>query len=135
MKVASSADWRDGLAFETPVLLADLMGGDDARCFTCGPESEPLDRTHLWAFKHRHPKHHNGYVRFYCREHVPVTRPAPEPAPTAARRAKPAARVRAERPSPARRGPSLDDVRAMCPECFIEVSAAGVCGVCGTSVA
>ncbi len=127
MKVASAADWRDGLAFESPVLLADLMPGDDARCFACGPDSEALPRTQLWAFKHRHPKHHNGYVRFYCGAHVPAVRrpPTPEPAP----RAK-----RAPRAAPSRRPAATDVVRAMCPECFIEVPATGICGVCGTEV-
>lgn len=129
MRVASAADWRDGLAFETPVLLADLMPGDDTRCFACGPDSQSLPRTEVWAFKHRHPKNHDGYVRFYCRTHTPATRPAPAPEPARRVRARAERSPRVER-APRRPAPT-DTVRAMCPECFIEVSATGECGVCG----
>lgn len=127
MRVASAADWRDRLAFETPVVLADLMPGDDTRCFACGPDSELLPRAAIWAYKHRHPKNHDGYVRFYCSAHVPAARRAPV--------AEPARRARAERAPRADRMPRrpapTDVVRPMCPNCFIEVSATGECGVCG----
>lgn len=135
MRVAPASDWRDALPFETPVLLADVVPGEDARCFACGPDSEALPRTELWAFKHQHPNHHHGYARFYCRAHVPAAPPRPAVAE------RPAARARAARPAPraerttAPARPRVEDkVRAMCPECFIEVSATGVCGVCGTKV-
>jgi hypothetical protein len=99
----------------------------------CGNSSSPRDRAELWAVKHRHPHHHDGYVRFYCSEHVPrvapvVSRAAP------ARKAAPR-RAPAENRVPPRRAPAATDVvRAMCPDCFIEVSAAGVCGNCGRQV-
>lgn len=126
MKVASAADWRGSIPFETAVLVADLVPGEPTRCATCGPDSAPRERTELWAFKHRHPNHHDGYVRFYCRDHVPVVRraPAPEQKPRA---------PRTERAP--RRPAQSDTVRAMCPNCFVEVSAAGECGMCGTRIA
>lgn len=124
MKVAAAADWRSSIPFETAVPVADLVPGEPTRCATCGPDSAPRERTELWAFKHRHPNHHDGYVRFYCREHVPVVRRA-----QAAERRAP----RAERTP--RRPAQSDVVRAMCPNCFVEVSAAGECGMCGTRVA
>ena len=71
-------------------------------------------------------------MRFYCIEHKPA------PAPVAGlRRAAPDAprpRATARPPSGARRrvrSTHDDRVRAMCPNCFIEVSATGECGVCG----
>lgn len=116
------------------------MPGEDARCFTCGPESEGRPRTEIWAYKHQHPNHHHGFVRLYCAEHVPAQPVAPvvaaapvRSAARAPRAARPA--VRAERTSPVRRAPDLDRVRAMCPECFVEVNANGLCGVCGNTVA
>jgi len=130
MKVASSADWRQSILFETPMLVADVVVGEATRCFTCGIESEPRPRTELWAFKHRHPRHHDGFVRFYCQEHVPaVVRPEPVIAAPAPKRRR--------GPSPSRAAaPAADPKpRAMCPECFVEVSATGVCGMCGTRVA
>jgi hypothetical protein len=125
MKVTASADWRDSLAFETPVILADVIPGEPTRCSVCGPESSVRDRTDLWAIKHRHPRHHDGFVRFYCVEH----RPAP---PRAAPRPEP---VREKRVPQRRAAASVDaPVRAMCPDCFVEVSATGLCGVCGTQL-
>ncbi|MFB8386882.1 glucose-6-phosphate dehydrogenase [Microbacterium sp. NPDC055910] len=131
MKVAASADWRQSIPFETPMLVADLVPGEPTRCFTCGMSSEPRERTELWAFKHRHPRHHDGFVRFYCQPHVPVvTRPEPVAAPARARAAS-----RPERTSAPRRTPAADPKpRAMCPSCFVEVSAKGECGMCGASV-
>ncbi|GAA2010946.1 glucose-6-phosphate dehydrogenase [Microbacterium ulmi] len=138
MRVAPASDWRDAVDFETPVLLADVVPGEDARCAACGPESAPRPRTELWAYKHRHPNHHHGFVRIYCREHVPAvqTRVTPDARPAARAAARPASRpaVRAER-IPTRKSHVDDKVRAMCPECFIEVSATGACGNCGTVVA
>lgn len=124
MKFAGTSDWRDAIAFDTPMIVADLVPGDPARCSACG---ELRDRSELWALKQRHPHHHDGYVRFYCREHVPKIQRREEP-PAQGRR--PAAR--GERAPAARRStPVAEKQRAMCPNCFIEVSAAGVCGVCG----
>ena len=138
MKVASAADWRANLPFETPVVLAEVVPGEDARCFVCGPESEAIARTEIWAFKHPHPHHHHGLVRFYCGAHVPQVK-APPTAPAATRggtrptrSARPAPRV--ERAAPTKRPLPSDAVRAMCPNCFIEVSAKGLCGVCGTQI-
>src|SRR6185437_6210009 len=62
----------------TPVLVADILPGDPARCSGCGFGSDPWPRTQLWAVKGHHPNHHDGDVRFYCAEHVPVYEaPAP----------------------------------------------------------
>ncbi len=123
MKVAKTADWRDAVPFGVPVLVADLVPGEPTRCSVCGADSEPRGRDELWAVKHQHPHHHDGYVRFYCSEHVPRIAPAPVAAPAAVRRER----------TPAARRPvqSFEKVRAMCPDCFIEVSAKGVCGNCG----
>jgi len=141
MKVAKTADWRDGVPFDTPMVAAEVAPGEPTRCFVCGTESEPLDRTELWAVKHQHPHHHDGYVRFYCAEHTPkIARPVAPTIPVAksgARRAAPRPAGSSERQAPAvRRSPVTDEKpRAMCPDCFIEVSALGLCGVCGQTVA
>ncbi|MET0296410.1 MAG: glucose-6-phosphate dehydrogenase [Microbacterium sp.] len=129
MKVVSSADWRRSIPFDSPMLVSELVPGEATRCFTCGLDSAPRERTELWAYKHRHPIHHDGYVRFYCVAHVPeVPKAAPAPATTgrSSRAAVPRDRV------PVRRGPSVDEKpRAMCTDCFVEVSATGICGMCG----
>lgn len=130
MRIVASSDWRDAVPFETPVLVADVVPGEPTRCFTCGADSAPLPRTELWAFKHRHPKNHDGYVRFYCAAHVPAPPRRAEPAAT------PASRGRAARPASERRPakPVIPErQRAMCPNCFVEVSATGECGICGWS--
>jgi len=134
MKIVASADWRDSVPFENPVLVADIVPGEPTRCFTCGADSEPLPRTELWAFKHRHPKNHDGYVRFYCSYHVPAAVVVPEPV-----QAAPAARAKSpSRPAAERRvaKPVIPErLRAMCPNCFVEVSATGECGMCGWTAA
>jgi hypothetical protein len=132
MKITTTSDWRQSIAFDAPVLVADVVPGEPTRCFVCGSSSEPRPRTELWAIKHRHPNDHAGYVRFYCREHLPAiqARPAEET------RAKPAAAPRARR-APAQRSTATapsDRVRAMCPDCYVEISATGVCGMCGRQV-
>lgn len=131
MRITESADWRDALPFENPVLLAEVLPGEPARCAGCGPDVEPRPREELWAYKHRHPNNHAGYVRFYCVAHVPAARRAPVP---------PAAPVRRERArtasSPARRTPAQPERPAtLCPNCFVEVPPTGVCGICGETVA
>ena len=131
MKVAKTADWRDAVPFGTPVLVADVIPGEPTRCSVCGADSEPRSRDELWAFKHQHPHHHDGYVQFYCGEHVPKVEVAPVAAPPAVR-SKRAPATRSDRtPAVRRPTPNMDRVRAMCPDCFIEVSAKGVCGNCG----
>lgn len=131
MKVTASSDWRDGIPFDTPVLVSDLVPGEPARCSGCGADAAPHARTELWAVKHPHPNQHAGYVRFYCLAHRPAPRRAP-PEPPAGRREP---RARSERAAPARRPVSTDAApRAMCPDCFVEVSAAGECGMCGRQV-
>jgi hypothetical protein len=130
MRIVASSDWRDGLAFEVPVLVSEVSAGEDARCFVCGADSAPIPRTELWAVKHRHPKNHSGYVRFYCLEH----RPAP-PRPTStvdARRAS--SRTGERRAAPRRSAPAVERPSALCPDCFVEVPATGVCGICGNAV-
>jgi hypothetical protein len=133
MRVTSSADWRGSLPFNTPVLVADILPGDPARCSGCGFGSDPWPRTELWAVKGHHPNHHDGDVRFYCAEHVPVFEaPAATPAPPAkaARRSSP----RASFERAPRRTPSVERPRAICPDCFVEVPPTGVCGICGQAV-
>lgn len=129
MKIVAGADWRDAIPFDSPVPVADLAPGEAARCAGCGPDAPLHPRTDLWAVKHRHPKNHSGFVRFYCAAH----RPAP-PAPVVVEsRPARAARPREDR-VPRRPAPSLDATRAMCPNCFVEVSATGECGMCGERV-
>ncbi|MFS0866549.1 glucose-6-phosphate dehydrogenase [Microbacterium sp. 179-B 1A2 NHS] len=139
MKITRSSDWRDALPFEVPMPAADAVPGEPTRCVGCPAGAEPRDRSELWVVKHRHPNNHAGFVRYYCDEHRPKT--APPPAPSAARPDKPrgsaprAAKPKPERTTvPKRPAPSLDVVRAMCPDCFVEVSATGVCGMCGQRV-
>jgi hypothetical protein len=130
MKVAASADWRNSLPFDIPFLVADLAPGEPARCASCGADAEARERTELWAVKHRHPKNHDGFVRFYCAAHTPR---APEPAPAPAAAPARARREPVERLP--RRTPAADAApRAMCPDCFVEVSATGECGMCGLQV-
>ncbi|MBM3716179.1 MULTISPECIES: glucose-6-phosphate dehydrogenase [Microbacterium] len=135
MKIVSSQDWRDALGFDVPVLVADVVPGEPTRCVACGADSELRPRTELWAVKHRHPKHHGGFVRFYCADHKPAVAPPPAPAPVplkAARSRAPRAESRTTTPKPT---PITDrPTRAMCPDCFVEVSAGGDCGMCGAQV-
>ncbi|WP_396655534.1 glucose-6-phosphate dehydrogenase [Microbacterium sp.] len=123
MRVVAASDWRDGIAFETPYILAEVLPGDPARCAGCGPDAQPLPRTELWAYKHRHPKNHDGFVRFYCAAHVPAAK-----RPSAAPAAKPV------RHSAPRRAAVPEKAPVLCPECFVEVPATGVCGICGATV-
>lgn len=136
MKIVASSDWRDAIPFDTLVVVADLVPGDPTRCFSCGTESEPRDRTELWAYKHRHPKNHDGFVRFYCAEHRPVIeeRPVAMAAPGVTARA-PRAPKAPKAPKPERQAKPVvpERIRAMCPNCFVEVSATGECGMCGWS--
>ena len=137
MRVVQSSDWRDAIPFDVPTPAAEAAPGEPTRCFACGASGEPLPRTELWAVKHRHPNHHAGFVRFYCAAHTPA---APAPAAAAApagrtpRAARPAAAKAPRREAPARRTVDTDTVRAMCPDCFVEVSATGECGMCGRQV-
>lgn len=136
MKIVAGADWRDAIPFETPIVVADLAPGDDARCAACPAEAPALARTELWAVKHRHPKNHSGFVRFYCAEHRPAPPVAPVTELPARRASAPKPRARREPVStvaPRRPAPS-DTVRAMCPDCYVEVSATGECGMCGRQV-
>lgn len=135
MKIVASADWRDALPFETPVLASEAAPGDATRCATCGPGAEPLPREELWAVKHRHPNNHAGFVRFYCAEHKPAVAVA-APAAASAPAKKRAAAAPRERRAPAapKPTPGHERPRAVCPECFMEVSAKGVCGTCGNTI-
>ncbi|WP_292836367.1 glucose-6-phosphate dehydrogenase [Microbacterium sp.] len=129
MKITNSSDWRDGLPFDLPVDAAEAVPGEPTRCATCGADSEPFPREALWAVKHRHPTNPAGFVRFYCADHRPQTQLAPPATP---------ARVRRERASTPRRAaaPTIPErVAALCPDCFVEVPASGVCGMCGQRVA
>jgi len=129
MKVVSSSDWRDDIPFETPMIVASVVPGEPTRCSVCGGDSDPRDRAELWAVKHRHPRHHSGYVRFYCSEHLPAIA-RPEPPHETAR-----ARASRERRTPApRKAPVVERPAVLCPDCFVEVPATGVCGMCGARV-
>ena len=131
MRVVSSADWRDGLAFETPIVLSEVFPGEDARCAACDSAAGARPRTELWVVKHRHPQHHDGYVRFYCREHVPAIERSPAPAASAPR---PAADRRSAPRTRRTTTPIVERPRAVCPTCFVEVPPTGVCGMCGSLV-
>ncbi|KRA23815.1 glucose-6-phosphate dehydrogenase [Microbacterium sp. Root61] len=133
MKVVASSDWRDAIEFDTPMPVAEIAPGDPARCTGCGSESDALPRTELWAVKHRHPNDHGGFVRFYCAEHVPVFE-APV-VPVEVQRAAPA-KKKEPRAAPMRKPTPIADrpPRAMCPDCYVEVSATGVCGMCGRTL-
>ncbi|BDV31668.1 glucose-6-phosphate dehydrogenase [Microbacterium terricola] len=72
MKFRSSSDWREALAFETPMLASEIVPGDPCRCVGCAATTAPFERTDLWAVKHRHPNDPAGFVRFYCVAHRPV---------------------------------------------------------------
>lgn len=126
MRVVAASDWRDGIAFETPYILAEVLPGDPARCAGCGAAAEARPRTELWAYKHRHPKNHDGYVRFYCAVHVPAAK-----RPAATDSAKTAKTRKTATP---RRTAAPEKAPLLCPECFVEVPATGVCGICGTAV-
>ena len=129
MKITSTSDWRNEIAFETPMIVASVVPGDPTRCSVCGGDSQLRPRTELWAVKHRHPNQHAGFVRFYCQAHLPVLERV---APVETRRTA----ARAERAAAVRRPAAVDAApRAMCPECFVEVSATGECGMCGRQVA
>ena len=81
--------------------------------------------------KHRHPNDPAGYVRFYCRPHLLEVQQRATPADARTNRAP----ARTERRAPAQRTvASSDKVRAMCPDCYVEISATGVCGMCGRRV-
>ena len=112
------------MAFDTPMIVADLVPGEATRCFSCGSDSSPRPRTELWAVKHRHPKHHDGFVRFYCAAHRPEP-PSHVPRP----------QVTVDRAPAPRRRVTVEKERAVCPDCFVEVPATGVCGMCGQKVA
>ncbi len=130
MKVVASSDWRDGIPFETPIIVAEILPGDAARCSVCGGDSELRPRSELWAVKHRHPRHHDGYVRFYCLEHLPRIAPVE----ASGGRERPATRS-PRRPATPRSPAVAERPRALCPDCFVEVPPTGVCGICGQTVA
>ncbi|MCM3503347.1 glucose-6-phosphate dehydrogenase [Microbacterium sp. P26] len=135
MKIVSSQDWRDAIRFDVPVLVADVVPGEATRCVACGADGPLYDRTELWAVKHQHPKHHGGFVRFYCEAHKPVA-PPPPPAPTIEARRARAASAPKERRTPSSKPMLITDrpTRTMCPDCFVEVSVGGDCGMCGAQV-
>ena len=129
MKVVATSDWREGIAYDSPTLVAEILPGEDTHCSVCGGDSPLVARTELWAVKHRHPKHHSGHVRFYCRAHVPVVA---QPESPGVKRERAAART--ERRPPQRRPLAPEKPAAVCPNCFIEIPPTGVCGKCGYSI-
>ncbi|WP_204965072.1 glucose-6-phosphate dehydrogenase [Microbacterium dextranolyticum] len=133
MQIRNSSDWRDALPFELPVAAADAVPGDPTRCAGCGPESEPWPREALWVVKHRHPTNPAGFVRFYCADHKPTPKlaPAPAAAPERARRTRAASSAAPRKVA----APTIPERPAVfCPDCFVQVPATGVCGMCGTQV-
>ncbi|GAA1699993.1 hypothetical protein GCM10009808_16940 [Microbacterium sediminicola] len=133
MQIRNSADWRDALPFEIPVLAAEAVPGDPSKCYRCPADAAPLPRSELWVVKHRHPTNPSGFVRMYCLEHRP--RPVAPPAPPATKARRASGSARAPRTT-APRKPSIPERQAaLCPNCFVEVPPAGVCGMCGERVA
>ena len=131
VQIRNSSDWRDALPFELPVPAAEAMPGEPTRCAGGGPDSEPWPREGLWIVKHRHPNNPAGFVRYYCADHKPTPKLAPPPvsAPERARRTRAAATPRKAA------APSIPErVAVLCPDCFVEVPASGVCGMCGQQV-
>ncbi|GAA1637293.1 glucose-6-phosphate dehydrogenase [Microbacterium flavum] len=130
MKIRNSSDWRDALPFELPVAAAEAVPGEPTRCAGCGIDSEPWPREALWVVKHRHPTNPAGFVRYYCADHKPVAKLAPPvSSPERARRSAPSAPRRLAAPTVPERAVVL------CPDCFVQVPATGVCGMCGQQVA
>lgn len=128
MKITTSSDWRDSLPFETPLRAALAVPGEPVRCAGCPSAAAPRQREELWVVKHRHPNNHAGFVRFYCETHRPVAKaPAPRERSSAARERSSSPRKPAAPRIPER-------VAALCPDCFVEVPASGVCGMCGNRV-
>ncbi|MFV0373894.1 glucose-6-phosphate dehydrogenase [Microbacterium sp.] len=137
MRITRSSDWRDALTFDVPLRAAEVAPGDPAKCAGCPGDADALDRSALWAVKHRHPTNPAGFVRFYCAAHTPKLAGAASGAsraPGAARRTAARSQPAPERERLPRRTPRADVVRAMCPNCFVEVSATGECGMCGERV-
>lgn len=134
MQIRNSSDWRDALPFELAIPAADAVPGDATRCAGCGADSEPWPREALWVVKHRHPNNPAGFVRYYCADHKPTPKLAPPvSAPERARRAARAAATSTPRKAAA---PIIPErVAVLCPDCFVEVPATGVCGMCGQKVA
>lgn len=135
MRIASSSDWRQNIPFETPLLVADIAPGEPGRCASCPADAPARERTELWAVKHRHPNNHDGFVRFYCVEHRPEPPRASAPAAPAARPKRTAARQAAPARTSATKPVVPERVRAVCPTCFLEANANGVCGMCGEQIA
>jgi hypothetical protein len=132
MKIRNSSDWRDALPFDTALRASEAVPGDPTRCATCGPTSELREREDLWVVKHRHPNNPAGFIRLYCLAHKPTVAPRPVPdfSPAKAVRAR---RERAARAAAA--APTIPErVAVLCPDCFVEVPATGVCGMCGQRV-
>lgn len=133
VQIRNSSDWRDALPFELPVAAADAVPGDPTRCAGCGPDSEAWPREALWVVKHRHPTNPAGFVRFYCADHKPTPKlaPAPAAAPERARRTRAASSAAPRKVA----APTIPERPAVfCPDCFVQVPATGVCGMCGTQV-
>lgn len=134
MKITRSSDWRDAIPFEVPVLASEAQPGEPTRCAICGTTSEPRERYELWAVKHQHPNNHSGFVRFYCLEHRPEPPRRVDPAQEIATRAK-ASRAPSARRSPTTRAQPVDErPPVLCPDCFVEVPATRICGMCGQKV-
>lgn len=134
VQIRNSSDWRDALPFEIAVAAEQAVPGDATRCSGCGPTSEPWPREALWVMKHRHPNNPAGFVRFYCADHKPAAKLAAAPAPTTRERAR-AARVASGTPRTVAAPTIPERPAVMCPDCFVQVPATGICGMCGTPVA
>jgi len=132
MKIRTTSDWREDLPFDVPLLASEIVPGEATRCAGCGADAAPHERTELWAVKHRHPNNPAGFVRFYCAAH----RPQPSTVAAPVTRRETARRERAAAPARRPAAPTIPERPAvLCPDCFIEVAASGVCGMCGQKVA
>jgi len=130
MKITRSSDWRDALPFEIPLRASDAVPGEHTRCAGCGADSPVFAREDLWVVKHRHPNNHAGFVRFYCTDHRPQLKVAAAPVT----RRETARRERVAS-TPRHVAPVVERPATLCPDCFVEVPATGVCGMCGQRVA
>jgi hypothetical protein len=130
MKIRNSSDWRDALPFDTALRASEALPGDPTRCATCGPASELREREDLWVVKHRHPNNPAGFVRLYCLAHRPTIAPRPEPVAAPAKARAP----RAPRSTKLAAPTIPERALVMCPDCFVEVPATGICGMCGQRV-
>lgn len=132
----------EDMEFERPYPLAEVNSDARAKCSRCGLSRVPRPVSELVAIKHRDAHHPAGLWKIYCPEHLPAVpvagadapvasraRAAASRAPRAPREPKAAAPKRASKPTP-----MVDRPPVICPRCFVQVPATGVCDGCGDRV-